>query len=281
MNRAWTLLLAVAAAGLAACADLGGVREFASLSGSISGSSELSARWRDTEERLAKIPVSGDQPLKFATGDRSKVHAETEKIVATVAAYMDVMGELASDELPSVEAQVGSLRSALNALPNTPITPERVDAIGTLVALLSKPLDAYRHVQVRELIAAADPPLQKILAGLEQLGAIYRADAVAERKAVKDWIAFHMAASPGAKPAAADFLARRYLLDVDRKYDEVEAGIDAYIKALRVIAAKHESLVNGLATDQTIKRTLPQLKAARKDLLEARERIRSGLAQRI
>jgi len=278
MHRWLSLFAAAAALAASGCADLSSVREFASLSSSITGSSELSARWADTQERLRKIPVAGDQPLSLQTDDRSKIHAETEKFLAAVTAYMDVMGQLASDEAPSVDSQVASLRGALSALPNSPITQERVDAVGTIVSLISKPLDAYRHTMVRQLIADADPPLQKILAGLQQLATLYREGAVNERKAVKDWMAAHLAASG---KDTAGFLSRRHLADVDRKYDEVEAGIDAYIKALRVIAARHESLVNGLATDETIRRTIPQLKAARKDLIEARDKIRSALAQKI
>jgi len=86
-------------------------------------------------------------------------------------------------------------------------------------------------------------------------------------------------AGTGATPAV--FLSRRYVADLDRKYDEIESGVQAYAKALQIIAAKHESLVNGLATDETIKRTIPRLRAVRKDLIDARDRIRIALAQKV
>jgi len=279
-RRMRNLLIVIGALAAAGCADLSGVREFASLSASITGSSALSARWRDTQERLAKIPLPGDVPISVPTGDRTQAHEETEKMLALVTTYMEVMGELASDQLPRVDAQVSGLKAELNALPGTPVNRQRVEAFGVVVSLLSKPLDAYRHLKVRELIAAADPHLQAILAGLEALAGIYRADLATERKIVKDWMALHLAGTPAGN-TAADFLSRRYLSDLDRKYTEIEQGLDAYVKALRLIAAKHESLVNGLATRQTIERTLPQLKAARRELIEARNRMSNALAQRI
>jgi hypothetical protein len=62
------LLLMVVTFAMAACADLGGVRDFALLSTSFTGSSDLSARWRDTESRLKAISLPGDVPLEISTG---------------------------------------------------------------------------------------------------------------------------------------------------------------------------------------------------------------------
>ena len=99
-----TMLLAVSFA-IAGCADLAGVREFASLSASITGSGELSARWRDTQQRLAAIPQPGDFPLKFSTGDRASVHQETEKLLAVVTIYMETMGKRGLQEVAMQNAQ--------------------------------------------------------------------------------------------------------------------------------------------------------------------------------
>ena len=272
-----TMLLAVSFA-IAGCADLAGVREFASLSASITGSGELSARWRDTQQRLAAIPQPGDFPLKFSTGDRASVHQETEKLLAVVTIYMETMGQLAADNLPSVDTQVAGLTKSLSSLPGTPINPQRVEAIGILGKLLSLPLDSYRQTQVRKLIEQADPPLQNIIVGLIQLAGIYRSDLNNERKTVGDWAALQVA---GSGTTSANFLSRRCIVDLNRKYDDVELGLDAYVKALRVISGRHESLVNGLATSETIARTVQQLSASRLELIDARDKIRIALAQKI
>lgn len=274
-RRAVLLSAALLATG---CADLAGVREFASLSASITDSAAVSMRWRDTESRLKSLPREGDRPITITTGDRSKVHEETEKILRAVTAYMEVMGQLASDELPSVEPQVASLGSALNALPGTPIKQQQVQAFSTVVSLISKPLDAYRHLKVRELIRDAHDPLEKLLAGLAELGAIYQDDLARERKVVADWVNVQVA---GGGRTASDFLARRYVADLERKYDEIDQGIKDYVKALQLISTKHERLINGLSTEETIKRTLAELKRTRKDLIEARESIRNALAQKL
>lgn len=272
------VMLLAASLAMASCADLAGVREFASLSASITGSGEMSARWRDTQERLSAIPQPGDFPLNVTTGDRKAVHQETEKMLAIVTIYMETMGQLAADNLPSVDSQVAGLTKSLSALPSTPITPQRVEAIGILGNLLSLPLDAYRQKQVRKLIEQADGPLQNVLAGLVQLAAIYKSDLNNERKAVRDWAALQVT---GTGNTSADFLSRRYIMDLNRKYDNVEAGIDAYIKALKLIAARHETLVNGLATGETITRTVQQLSASRLELIDARDKIRVALAQKV
>lgn len=272
------VMLLAASLTMAGCADLAGVREFASLSASITGSGEMSARWRDTQKRLDAIPQPGDFPLSVTTGDRAAVHQETEKMLGVVTIYMETMGQLAADNLPSVDSQVAGLTKSLSALPNTPITPQRVEAIGILGNLLALPLDAYRQKQVRKLIEQADGPLQNILGGLAQLAAIYRSDLNNERKAVRDWAALQVT---GSGTTSADFLSRRYLLDISRKYDDVESGIDAYIKALKLIATRHEALVNGLANAETIARTVQQLSASRLELIEARDKIRVALAQKV
>jgi len=126
------VLLVVVACAAAACADLGGVRDFAALSTSITKSSELSARWRDSGARLKAIPQPGDVPLDISTGDRGPVHKETEKMLEAVTVYMDVMGQLAAGDLPSVSSQVAGLKDALSALPETPIPKEPVAAVGIL-----------------------------------------------------------------------------------------------------------------------------------------------------
>ena len=274
----WRSLLVAATLLIGGCADLSAVREFASLSASITGSGELGAQWRDTSARLKRLEQPGDTPIQLPIPDRTRTHAETEKIVAVVTTYMEVMGQLASDSLPSVDAEVSAFASAVSALPNTPITPGRAQAVSIIGSLISKPLDAYRHVKVRELILEANAPLQRILAGLRELGAIYRADFAAERKYIRGWTSLQTA---GTGKTPADFLARRYVADLDRKYDDLDAGVAAYIKALEVIGTQHEALVNGLATAETIKRTIVQLQTTRKELTDAREKIRIALAQRI
>ena len=54
------VMLLAASLSMVGCADLAGVREFASLSASITSSGEMSARWRDTQQRLGAIPQTGD-----------------------------------------------------------------------------------------------------------------------------------------------------------------------------------------------------------------------------
>jgi hypothetical protein len=272
------LLLAVATLALAACADLGGVRDFALLSTSITGSSDMSARWRDTESRLKAIPLPGDFPLDISTGDRGPIHQETEKMLAAVTAYMDAMGQLAADKLPSVDSQVTGLKNALNALPGPPITPQRVEAVGILGNLLSLPLDAYRQAKVRKLIEQADKPLQNIVTGLIELAGIYRSDLANERNLVRDWAALQTSGTGG---TPADFLSRRFVTDLARKYDAIDQGIVAYIKALELIADRHDRLVNGLASSETIARTLLQLSDSRLKLIDARDKIRVALAQKV
>jgi hypothetical protein len=263
---------------LSGCADLSGVREFASLSASITGSTELSQQWRDAAVRLKRVEQPGDLPIGITIPDRTRVHDETEKILLVVTTYMDVMGQLAADSLPAVDQQVGKLASALSALPGTPITASRVQAVSLIGSLISKPLDAYRHMKVRQLILEADPALQSVLSGLQELAKIYQSDFAAERDYLRGWATVQIA---GTGKTPADFLARRYMADLDRKYAELDSGIAAYVKALQTIARRHETLVNGLATDETIKRTLVQLQATRKELIDARDRIRHALAQNV
>lgn len=263
---------------LAGCADLTAVRDFGSLSASITSSTELSARWRDTQKRLGAMPQPGDLPLNISTGDRSKIHEDTEIMLKALTLYMESMGQLAADNLPAVDTQVEGLAKSLSALPGTPITPQRVEAVGILGKMLSLPLDAYRHQQVRKLIETANTPVQNIVKGLVELAQIYKSDLANEHKLVKDWIALQTA---GTGTAQVDFLSRHYSADIDKKYDEIGKGIDAYIKALELIASQHDRLVNGLATGETIARTVQQLSAVRHQLIDARDRIRAALAQKV
>lgn len=263
---------------LTGCADLTAVRDFGSLSASITSSTELSARWRDTQKRLSAMPQPGDLPLNVPTGDRSKIHDDTETIVQVLTVYMESMGQLAADNLPAIDTQVDGLAKSLSALPGTPITPQRVEAVGILGKMLSLPLDAYRHQKVRKLIEKANTPLQNIVEGLVQLAQIYKSDLANEHKLVKDWIALQTA---GTGTSQVDFLSRHYSADVDKKYDEVGKGIDAYINALELIASQHDHLVNGLATSETIARTVQQLSAVRIQLIDAKDRIRAALAQKV
>lgn len=272
------IVLALIGFVLTGCADLTAVRDFASLSASITGSTELSTRWRDTEKRLKAIPQPGDVPLNVPTGDRSKIHQDTETMLQVLTVYMESMGQLAADNLPAVDSQVEGLAKSLSALPGTPITPQRVEAVSILGKMLSLPLDAYRHQQVRKLIEKANTPLQDIVSGLVQLAQIYKSDLANEHKLVKDWIALQ-AAGTGTSPV--DFLSRHYLADVNKKYEEVDKGIDAYIKALELIASQHDRLVNGLATGETISRTVQRLSVVRLQLIDARDKMRAALAQKM
>lgn len=107
------LLLLVAALLMAACAGLSAVRDFASLSASITGSSELSARWWDTEQRLGAISGASDLPLAFGACQREPIHRAIE--IGLNSALAATATVIATGQPAAVTGALASLQRTLSS----------------------------------------------------------------------------------------------------------------------------------------------------------------------
>lgn len=167
--------LALLAGPLAGCVDLGAVRSFAKTSAATADYQQVPADYAASTVRRESFKpftavFSTQVPLTRAADIRRFGKAQ-----AVLVAYMNALGDLAADELPSVDPEMSKLADELKkanflTFTNPRAQSKTLTAAGTIAASLIKiALDAKRQAELSRLIMASDTTIQVVVAGLADI----------------------------------------------------------------------------------------------------------------
>ena len=230
------------------CANLKGVRDFASESAQLSAYTELTARFRDTYQReqpylsgeADRLAQENDKKRKAAYGDLLKIHQR-------VTLYMQTLAKLAGENTFDLSKQIDSLGAGIKAYPDLGVDEKQVDAITNISKVITKWITtAYQEQAVRSMVREGDPHLQTVLDGMMGLVRYYRKTHENEKNTVLGLFEVEIPFADNPKDRLLATLARAHMqsktseyVNAQRKYDEAEKG-------LRSIATGHRKLLENI-----------------------------------
>jgi chromosome segregation ATPase len=268
------LVICLAVSG---CVELAPIRDYADAASDLVSGKEIVNRWKNSDVELQRrTQALFDKPAPGRRDADTQKRAEAAanelyKVHDVLGEYFAAVGQLAADELPSVDKQVASLSDAIKMLDRNFGAPEQA-AFQAVASLLSLPLDAYRQKQLRVLLTSQRENIDKLLSILERSTAVIASDLKAEQQAVAD--PFSRLLGDVDNPALR-FLVRERMLEEQRSgYGELFSSISRYQSALADVRSKHESIARALNSDRVqLKQTLVNLNRARARLVAARDAI--------
>jgi hypothetical protein len=233
---------------LVSCANLKGVRDFASESAKLSAYTELTTRFRDTYQR--ELPyLSGETERLAQENDKKRKAAYKDllKIHQRVTLYMQTLAKLAGENAFDLSEQIDALGAGIKAYPDLGIDEQQVNAVTNISKVITKWITtAHQERAVRSMVREGDPHLQTVLDGMTGLVHLYRKTHENEKNIVLGLFEVEIPFADNPKDRLLATLARAHIqskaseyVNVQRKYDEAEKGI-------RSIAAGHRKLFENI-----------------------------------
>ena len=262
-------LMLVALLGLAACADLQAIRDFAKTSSATADYKQIVSDYAASPERQKRL-----QPERFAGRLDSDIAQRAEQAKrlhaaqAVLADYMDALGDLAADDLPNVDSQIDGLSKALEGAGfigggDAAIGKETAGAAATIARILTRAaMDHWRQAKLEKIIAEADPSIQAVTAGLREMilqdfARSLDIEAEATRKYFEATIA---AANAGNQSESVPPLSRVLWLDREDALAARRARLEPYANLLMKIGEGHAALRANLGSlkDKALQARLKQ-----------------------
>ena len=230
------------------CANLKGVRDFASESAQLSAYTELTTRFRDTYQREQPY-LSGEADSLGQENDKKRKAAYEDllKIHQRVTLYMQTLAKLAGANTFDFSKQINALEAGIKAHPDLGIDEKQVNAVANISKVITKWITtAYQEQAVRSMVREGDPHLQTVLDGMMGLVRYYRKTHENEKNTVLGLFEVEIPFADNPKDRLLATLARTHVQSkiseyaiVQRKYNEAEKG-------LRSIAAGHRKLLENI-----------------------------------
>jgi hypothetical protein len=258
------------------CANLKGVRDFASESAKLSAYTELTTRFRDTYQREQPY-LSGEADRLAQENDKRRraAYEDLLKIHQKVSLYMQTLAKLAGENAFDLSKQIDSLGAGIKAYPDLDIDEKHVNAVINISKVITKWITtAYQERAVRNMVREGDPHLQTLLDGMMGLVRYYRKTNENEKNTVLGFFEVEIPFADTPKDKLLATLARAHMQsktweykNAQRKYDEAEKGI-------RSIAIGHRKLfenIDNLSIDEVesmIRAFAKDIKTVRNNLQE-------------
>ena len=229
--------LAIVASG---CANLGAIRDFANTSSDAAQYNQLVGAYVATPTRMMRYePESQRSVLARQATDRQ---AQREPLLLRqrlIQGYMDALGQLADDGLPTYDKQLDGLASALQAAKFA--DQNEAAALAAVSKLLATAVtDHWRQGKLVTLIEQTDGPFQVVVGALVTIVETgFAADVANEREALNKYYTELQRTSrdPAGLAALAEW---REMREVQIKDHEV--AISNYVVVLKTIASGHHKL---------------------------------------
>ena len=241
-----TLLAGLCALLLSGCANLGAIQEFARTS------ADSAAYTRLTDEYVNSPETSKLYTLENDAGERARLDAQAAErkpqaarlllMHQALASYMAAVGELAADGLAEADSELdGMFDAAVKANYVDETTGAPLRSISKILAEAA--LNGYRQRELNKVIAAANAPLQQLIAHQLVLMEAYGQSLANERAMqVRHQRVLHaMAREKGREPVAAELIWERSNLTAVQ-FREREKALPKYVETLKQIAAGHQAL---------------------------------------
>ncbi len=239
---------------LGGCTTLEAVRAFAKTSADTAEYKKVADEFASGPTRLKQYaPANRHAGLDADAKARVRLRERFDAAQAILVAYMNALGDLAADELPSLDKQVDGLGAALEKAKfvgtgDAAISKSTATAAASIAKVLGRVLlDHWRQARLAELIRETDEHVQVVVSGLRAIvmrdfDLALRLEAVAVGKYFDEPIA----AAEHRNPPDTDMippLAR--ILKADR-LDVVtarRAKLKAYAEVLGKIGTGHADLL--------------------------------------
>lgn len=253
---------------LAACAPLDSVREYSA--GSLATTEQV---WPVAMDFVDSCERGNEYRITAHRQDCSE-EAQASRAVAIVAEalslYVQALGDLASDELVYYDEELDGFSAELNDLKfvqKLENSDAKVEAVSGLAKVIAKAAtDRYRQSKIKEVIIAANQPLQQVtetLAGIIDSNYIFalQLESDARHKNLRTLEHQYSRSEPLAWEMYLDWHDKREQLLADKKAAALELA-----QTIRSIGVTHEELyqrVNDLrARDlaETVRRYVKEIK---------------------
>ena len=229
--------LALVASG---CANLGAIREFASTSSDAAQYSQLVGGYVGTPTRLVRYEPESQRPVLVRQAAERKAQEEPLLLrQRLIQGYMDALGQLAADGLPTYDKQLDGLGSALQA--GKFADQNEATALAAVSKLLATAVtDHWRQGRLVTLIEQTDGPFQIVVGALVVIVETgFGGDIANEREALNKY--YTELQRTGRDPAGLAALGEWREMREGQIKDHEEA-IRNYVVVLKTIAAGHHKL---------------------------------------
>ena len=233
------------------CTNLEAVRSFAKLSASVANYQQVVSDYAESPIRQLRYqPDNQDSRLAAIADRRAEQKKQFIAVQTVIVNYMDSLGDLAGDEVATLDADIDNLTAALEKAKfvgdsDKQIGNETATAAATIAKQLSYAiLNEWRKSKVKHLIRENDAAFQNVITGFTEIldkdvRDSFKNETIAVKKRFGSWKTAATAAGDpdGAPPIADIFMGERVATLKDK-----EAQLDAYILSLRTIKDGHHSL---------------------------------------
>ena len=243
-------ILGVTLLALAACLDLGPIKEYAALS------KQASAGYSGIVEDMYQSCLRSAEYDPPANGDTPETHCAEWKAVqpgllhaeATLQDYLVALGKLAGDDKISYDKNIDALKKECEGLKiggNAVFTSTQADAISGIAGFLVKAATAdYRRRELARTISAQNENVKTVTTALKDIvGHDYETRLQNEQIAVEAFqVRLERASDQSLAVEIGKREARHRLLDIQQKKE----AADSYVKTLDLIAKGHQQLFDNV-----------------------------------
>ena len=230
---------------LTGCANLDAIREFGKLSSDSAGFTKQTAEYVSTYERR-KAWTFKDRAEQLAaldadTAARKPQAIELKLYHKVVSDYMSALADLAADEVPTYDKELGGLVDQavkLKAIDETNAAAAK--QISTIIADAATNL--YRQRKLKYIIGEANPPLQQVLARMQFFVEQYQRTAKTEKDAFDSY--YQSLEDLARKANEAMFAQYAWAMKNElepARQERVDAA-KAYLETIREISQAHQNL---------------------------------------
>ncbi|KQV82598.1 hypothetical protein ASD15_11455 [Massilia sp. Root351] len=231
---------------LSGCANLGAVQEFAKTSADSAAYTQLTDEYVNSPETSKLYTLENDAGerarLDTLAAERKPQAARLMLMHQALAGYMAAVGDLAADDLTEADTQLdGMFDAAVKANYVDETTGAPLRSIGKILAEAA--MNGYRQRELNKVIAAANAPLQQLIAHQLALMEGYGQSLANERAMqIRHQRVLHaMARDKGREPVAAELIWERSNLTA-MQFAQREKAVPKYLETLKQIAAGHQAL---------------------------------------
>lgn len=229
--------LAIVASG---CANLGAIRDFASTSSDAAQYTQLVGAYVATPTRMMRYEPESQQPV--LASQATERQAQREPLLLRqrlIQGYMNALGQLAADGLPTYDKQLDGLGSALQSAKFA--DKDEATALAAVSKLLVTAVtDRWRRDKLVTLIEQTDGPFQVVVGALVVIVETgFAGDVANEREALNKYYTKTKLTSqdPAGLAALAEWREMR-----DGQITDHELAIRNYVVVLKTIASGHHKL---------------------------------------
>jgi hypothetical protein len=241
VNLATKTIAVVLAVLLAACTDLGAVREWAATSMEGAQFNEIVATYADTPRRLVYYDEGGASLWETQAKTREAQAKALDLQLSLVADYMAALAALSADSVADYTKDAARLTDSLQKTGQ--VSEATLGAAGKLATTIANAAaKLWQKKKVGALIEQADPPLQNLLDG--ELRSIVDLDFRRDLKVEAQFLDRHFEDLLRTADSSAAAKAALYEWFVLRKAENRRrmAAVDAYLGVLDKIAEGHGRL---------------------------------------